>query len=320
MSQNTKDDVIAGAFAGAIARLVSAPFDVMKIRFQLQSADNAKYTSMAQGFRSMVKEEGIYSLWKGNLSATYLWISYAMVQFGVYGILKTWGEEAPNPFLNSKERSEVKFNPNNGSHFAWKTFVLFLAGAGAGLAATAATYPFDIMRTQFALQGSTKTYSSISSFISTTMKEKGVKGIVVVDEISRKTAVLLSNTCPIGFYAGLSPALVGITPYMGLNFAIYESLKGISEKVTDHKSFKKIFGDESGTVSSIRKGICGGFAGGASKFLVYPFDTVKKRLQMQVLRSTVEGVGKVPRYSGILNCVATTVREEGVQGLYRVCA
>ena len=29
----------------------------------------------------------------------------------------------------------------------------------------------------------------------------------------------------LGFYAGLPAALVGITPYMGLNFALYETFK-----------------------------------------------------------------------------------------------
>ena len=32
-----------------------------------------------------------------------------------------------------------------------------------------------------------------------------------------------------GLYAGLNPAIVGIAPYMGLNFAIYDSVKSLSE-------------------------------------------------------------------------------------------
>lgn len=89
---------MAGAFAGACARLVTAPFDVLKIRFQLQFAEKVKYTSLSQAFRTVVKEEGIVGLWKGNVAATYLWISYAMIQFGVYGFLKKSLETLPDPF------------------------------------------------------------------------------------------------------------------------------------------------------------------------------------------------------------------------------
>ena len=97
-SSSTRDDVIAGAFAGASARLVTAPFDVLKIRFQLQFAEKVKYTSVSQAFKTVIQEEGLIGLWKGNVAATYLWISYAMVQFGVYGFLKKNLERIPDPF------------------------------------------------------------------------------------------------------------------------------------------------------------------------------------------------------------------------------
>lgn len=93
---------MAGAFAGASARLITAPFDVLKIRFQLQFAEKVKYTSLSQAFQTVIKEEGIFGLWKGNVAATYLWISYAMVQFGVYGFLKKSLETIPDPFIAQK--------------------------------------------------------------------------------------------------------------------------------------------------------------------------------------------------------------------------
>ena len=160
-SATLSDNLIAGAFAGFVARLVTAPFDLVKIRFQLQQkvGDSMKYTSMRQAFTSIVKEEGLSSLWKGNVSATYLWISYAMIQFSVYGILKSLGQSISNPFENNdcnniigiNKRKVQQNNSNNHNRF-WNTFVLFLAGSGAGMTATALTYPFDIMRTQFAVQ------------------------------------------------------------------------------------------------------------------------------------------------------------------------
>ena len=61
------DDAAAGAFSGVAARLLTAPFDVIKIRFQLQNRENAKYLSMLQAFRTVIREEGFLSLWKGDI-------------------------------------------------------------------------------------------------------------------------------------------------------------------------------------------------------------------------------------------------------------
>ena len=59
------DDVIAGAITGVVARIITAPFDVLKIRFQLQKIetgvngiDGTKYRSMIQAFSTIIREEG----------------------------------------------------------------------------------------------------------------------------------------------------------------------------------------------------------------------------------------------------------------------
>ena len=65
-------DATAGAIAGAVARLVVNPLDVLKIRFQVQlepisigkastSAVSvlSKYTGLRQAFVTIIKEEGI---------------------------------------------------------------------------------------------------------------------------------------------------------------------------------------------------------------------------------------------------------------------
>ena len=160
---STKSKAIAGAFAGAVARLLTAPFDVIKIRYQLQSNVNKKYTSIWQAFTSIVKEEGPLSLWKGNISATYLWISYSMIQFSCYGLLKAYGDALLDSASGSQKEPLSRVSTGTGAsrdrksasgqHSSFrKTFVLFAAGACAGMIATASTYPFDIIRTQFALQ------------------------------------------------------------------------------------------------------------------------------------------------------------------------
>lgn len=130
------DDAIAGGFAGATARMITAPFDVLKIRFQLQSQLDPKYKKILQSFRRVVADEGIFALWKGNLSASYLWVSYMTVQFSMYGVLKRYVEQLPNPFLTDHLPESSVAPSNNIANTrrvqAWHGLVLFFAGAGAG--------------------------------------------------------------------------------------------------------------------------------------------------------------------------------------------
>lgn len=204
--------------------------------------------------------------------------------------------------------------PTSKSHSKFaKTAVLFLAGAGAGLTSTIATYPFDIMRTQFTLQGADDKFPTISSFVTHTLKTKGIPG----------------------FYAGLTPAVVGITPYMGLNFAIYETMKILTMKtktlvppLSSSSSFlpslpfiSKLHQKYSNEIDKVQeisqKFVCGAVAGGLSKFIVYPLDTIKKRLQAQALY-TIGSTSTSRHYNGIVDCFQKVIKDEGIKGLYRV--
>lgn len=52
-------------------------------------------------------------------------------------------------------------------------------------------------------------------------------------------------------------------------------------------------------------------AGMVGKVVEYPFDTVKVRLQIQPMDR--------PHYTGALDCITRTLRQEGVNGLFKVC-
>lgn len=188
---SSSDAAIAGAVAGGITRLIAAPFDLVKIRFQVQRApistahSDAKYVSFLQSLRSIHAEEGAKSFWRGNLAATGLWISYSSIQFGSYKQLQSvW----PAEFA---ERH--------------KTVVSSVNGATAGVIATIITYPLDLFRTVFASQGTPKPFPTMQSLASHTLRTRGV----------------------IGFYSGLGPTLFQIAPYMGLSFGIYSTLNGM---------------------------------------------------------------------------------------------
>lgn len=56
--------------------------------------------------------------------------------------------------------------------------------------------------------------------------------------------------------------------------------------------------------------LCGSFAGAVGKYIEYPFDTVKVRLQSQPDHLPL-------RYSGPLDCFRQSIKSDGVLGLYR---
>ena len=77
--------VVAGFTSGCLTRFLCHPLDVLKIRFQLQiepiSRDSAvsKYRTVGQTFQCIIREESMYALWKGHVSAQLL--------SGIYGKL-----------------------------------------------------------------------------------------------------------------------------------------------------------------------------------------------------------------------------------------
>lgn len=294
-------DVVAGAVAGFASRLITAPLDLIKIRLQLSSPDA---TSGGLGIISTLSkivrtEGGIRSLFRGNLSATYLWIGYAAVQFSMYSrtsdLLTRFSQTTSNTCgnFNLWNIPTIPFHAISSN----PTAVAFISGATAGVSATMATYPFDICRTAFASSrvhslsaatAATKSNippiprignppTSIGQFFSTIYKVHGVRGL----------------------FAGASPAVVQIVPYMGINFALYDYFCRVSDRTNVGNA-----------------ALAGAFAGGISKFIVYPMDTVKKRIQantFNVFGNNVEGKA----YANMLDCSVRMAKEEGLHAFYR---
>ncbi|ORX56753.1 mitochondrial carrier [Hesseltinella vesiculosa] len=272
-----------GAVAGVISRFVVAPLDVVKIRMQLQnhrtnftfangsSTSTVKYASIIPSLRTILKEEGIKGWYKGNLPAEYLYLSYSAIEFWTFNELEK--------FMERKQMTEKL--PHST-----KTFI---SGMIAGSVATTITYPFDLLRTRFAVQGDTKHYTGIFQAIKSIYSIEGIRG----------------------FYPGIRPAIVQIMPYMGLLFTSYDLLASCFQRLR-----------EKDILSSQYKGthdmISGAVSGVLSKTAVYPIDVVRKRLQVQgpyltdyVVRST--------KYSSNSwwACMKLIVVNEGPRSLYK---
>ncbi len=176
-----------------------APLDVIKIRLQLQihslsdpfSVRNVKgpvYKGTLGTLKQILREEGVTGLWKGNIPAELMYLTYGGAQFSAYTYMSHWIETIPPPYTL----------PGSVTNF--------LSGATAGAAATTATYPLDLLRTRFAAQGKDRVYTSIIASVKHIAQHEGPKG----------------------FFRGLGAGVSQIVPYMGLFFASYESLKPLT--------------------------------------------------------------------------------------------
>ncbi|KAH8557056.1 mitochondrial carrier domain-containing protein [Umbelopsis sp. PMI_123] len=275
---------LCGSVAGMIARFAIAPFDVVKIRLQVQSqrqylpfsrksaSGSAKYTGLVNGLKVIAREEGIRGLYKGNLSAEYLYITYGATQFYAYHKLEN--------IITALDKQQVIPTPAKA----------FLCGMGSGTFATTATYPFDLLRTRFAMQGEVKVYTGVIQAVKEITQTEGIRGL----------------------YWGLGPSITQIMPYMGLVFMSYDMLSSSFSWMRENQ----ILSEEH---RFLQDGTCGALAGLISKCGVFPLDVVRRRLQVQGLHRTDYVIASIPEYSrqSVLACMKAIVQKEGALALYK---
>ena len=337
-------DVVAGAAAGLGARALTAPLDLIKIRRQLESSFvdsnpslrhkgnvlstahfyvDGEWKLLPHLYSIAKREGGIRSLFRGNVAASYLWMGYSIVQFWVYGY--------------SSEYLRRHYNDTQAD-IRTTTIIGFTSGGIAGIAGTLLTYPFDLCRTIFAARGifpiaaSNVAWSRHTTTLAAESRRRYLERRAprTLRDFSKE---LYQQRGWRGFFAGSGPAILSIVPYMGLNFALHDAF------VSWNRDPSCVNNRE----GSVLSGVAGMGAGVISKFLVYPLDTVKKRLQAQAFwgssvsetrdtnvnnvlsrNRTMEArntpAQKKPTslvYEGMMDCFRQILRREGVAAFYK---
>lgn len=267
---DTIKHLAAGGVAGAVSRTAVSPMERMKILFQVQGPEPAAYQGIIPTLTKMWKEEGLMGFLRGNGTNVVRIVPYSATQFAAYEQFKTMLMEPGKTELDTARR--------------------LTAGALAGLVSVACTYPLDIVRTRLAVQSAT-----LPGNASPTSTEK-VKQPGIVRTMS---AIYRTEGGIFGLYRGLWPTLLGVAPYVALNFQCYEVLK------------KHLLPVDRDAPSISRKLLCGALAGSIAQTVTYPLDVLRRRMQVTGMSSMQY------KYSGTWDAARTMVRKEGVRGLYK---
>jgi solute carrier family 25 (mitochondrial phosphate transporter), member 23/24/25/41 len=156
-----------------------------------------------------------------------------------------------------------------------------IAGGLAGGVTLALTYPLEFIRGRLTVQTEDK-YRSLSHAFRSVVRKEGV----------------------LTLYKGLWPSLLGIVPYVGMDFAAFYTFKSILLK-------DKRFCKDDGSLSAVSTLSCGGLAGALAQTVSYPLDLIRRRMQVQ------DFVPGAVKYKGVSDAVVSIIRAEGWAALYK---
>ncbi|KAG7956375.1 hypothetical protein I3843_11G121200 [Carya illinoinensis] len=126
--------------------------------------------------------------------------------------------------------------------------------------------------------------------------------------------IAMSATYPMDMVRGRLTVQI---PYVGLNFAVYESLK---DWLITSRPFGLVKDSELSVTTRLA---CGAAAGTVGQTVAYPLDVIRRRMQMvgwKDAASVVTGDGRnkgAHEYTGMVDAFRKTVRHEGFGALYK---
>lgn len=306
----TKLNATAGAAGGFVAGLVTCPLDTIKIRLQAQEsyvpfilrrrhrppACNQKFYRGTFGTaRVILREEGIRGLYRGG----------GLI---ILGYLPTWALWFAT-YEKSKGLLQNTFNN--------MVLVNMCSSIIAGVASTAITNPIWVLKVRVMAQAYQAKRHCPKDLADITASSYHRPHWYYRSGLDAARKMYRYEGTP-AFYAGLGPALVGIS-HLGVQFPAYEYLR------------RKFTGGSIGDPGANWFAVL--YASIFSKVLAssvtYPHEVIRTRLQIQRramlgpefllgLASARRGSDVLlrPKYRGMVRTFQTVLREEGWRALY----
>lgn len=316
---------LAGGLAGISAKSLIAPLDRVKILFQTNNPHYKKYVGSFRGMFKAIKHihahDGILGLYQGH-SATLLRIfPYAAIKFVCYEQLRN--------FLIPEDKYETAGRR-------------LLAGALAGVISVYFTYPLDLIRVRLAFEthhhnlhnqkNIGKVWHTLSQIYNETPRIAFNTGgeprnssffirLFYNLDIPRRLPIITSLS---NFYRGFIPTILGMIPYAGVSFYSHDLLHDVfrSQQLAPYT----VLNYDTGIPTSIVKTnssfdhrkplttwaqlLAGGFAGMLAQAAAYPFEVIRRRMQVGGIAN------KGGEFFGVGETMAIIYGERGLKGFY----
>lgn len=276
--ESSKDDVsflanfLLGGTAGCISKTITAPIERVKLIMQTQDGN-------------IHIKSGEIPRYSGLLNC----------------FTRVYTEQGLKSFWAGNFTNCLRYFPTQAFNFAFKdgiknlfptytsdeNFGKFLAvnvasGGIAGASSLVIVYPLDYARTRLGSEVSKqkKDFKGLGDCLVKTAK--GPKGFF-------------------GLYNGFGISVTGIIPYRGVYFGLYDTL-----------SSKNPYKDRYGLVGLGSRFIVAQITAITAGYASYPFDTVRRRMQMQSEKPKEQW-----QYKSGLDCFKTVYKKEGITSFYK---
>jgi solute carrier family 25 (adenine nucleotide translocator) protein 4/5/6/31 len=193
-------DFLMGGVSATVSKTVAAPIERVKLLIQNQDEMlrfgrlSHPYKGIGECFARTIKEEGVLSLWRGNLT----------------NVIRYFPTQALNFAFKDYFKSLFGYKKDKDGYWTWFAGNL-ASGAAAGACSSFFVYSLDYARTR------------LSNDAKST-KGGGGRQFNGILDVYKKT---LATDGIAGLYRGFTISCAGIIVYRGLYFGLYDSLKPV---------------------------------------------------------------------------------------------
>lgn len=265
---NTSKHLWAGAIAAMVSRTFVAPLERLKLEYIVRG----ERRNIFELVKKIAVTQGLFGFWKGNL----------------INILRTAPFKAVNFYAYDTYRKQLLRLTGNKETTNSERFV---AGAAAGITATVLCLPLDTIRTKIVAPGG-----------------EALGGVIGAFRHMIQTEGFFS------LYKGLVPSIASMAPSAAVFYGVYDMLKSAYlHSPEGRKRIQKMsrMGQELNALDKLELGpvrtlLYGAIAGACAEVATYPFEVVRRQLQLQVQASKM----------GAFATALRIVEQGGVPALY----